>query len=80
LTATALLGRVAQLGPTARRARARTGWLSGEILFAGSFQLLRTLIEDDLVDKLRLKVPPIVLGAGKRLFGEISEKKPQAPR
>ena len=50
--------------------------LNGEIVVVASFQLLRTLIEHDLVDELRLKVYPVVLGAGERLFGETSEKKP----
>jgi dihydrofolate reductase len=50
--------------------------LDGEIVVPASFQLLRTLIEHDLVDELRLKVFPIVLGDGERLFGETSDKKP----
>jgi dihydrofolate reductase len=50
--------------------------VGGEILVLASFQLVRTLIEHDLVDQLRLKVFPVVLGEGDRLFGETSEKKP----
>jgi dihydrofolate reductase len=50
--------------------------LDGEIVVAASRQLVRTLIEEDLVDELRLILYPVVLGDGKRLFGETDDKRP----
>ncbi len=50
--------------------------LNGEIVVPASFQLVHTLMEHDLVNELRLKIFPVVLGAGGRLFGETSDKKP----
>ena len=44
--------------------------LAGDILVAGSGNLVTTLAEHDLVDEYRLMVFPIVLGTGKRLFSE----------
>jgi dihydrofolate reductase len=47
----------------------------GEIVVHGSARLVQTLLENDLVDELRLMVFPVVLGSGKRLFGDTSDKK-----
>jgi dihydrofolate reductase len=50
--------------------------VAGDIVVAASAQLVHTLIEHDLADELRLTIYPVVLGAGERLFGETSDKKP----
>jgi dihydrofolate reductase len=47
----------------------------GDIVVHGSAQLVQTLVKNDLVDELRLMVFPVLLGSGKRLFGETSAKK-----
>jgi dihydrofolate reductase len=48
----------------------------GDIVVHGSAQLVQALLERGLVDELRLMVFPVVLGSGKRLFGESGDKKP----
>ena len=50
--------------------------VDGDIVTLASFELVHTLLENDLVDELRLTIHPVILGAGERLFRETSETKP----
>jgi len=49
--------------------------LKGDILVSGSARLVQTLIANDLVDQLNLMVFPVILGSGKRLFGDTKDLK-----
>src|ERR1700694_1619522 len=57
-------------GDVAAQVKRLKAELSGDILVAGSAQLVRFLADNDLVDEYRLMVYPIVVGSGKRLFGD----------
>jgi dihydrofolate reductase len=49
--------------------------LDGDIVIYASYQLVRSLMDNDLVDELRLFVLPVVVGGGDRLFGDTSTTK-----
>jgi dihydrofolate reductase len=66
---TVIAGDVAQSVATLKRQ------LRGDLLVAGSAQLVEALVERELVDELRLMVFPVLLGAGKRLFGDSSKQR-----
>ena len=42
----------------------------GELQVIGSGELVQVLLRHDLIDRLRLKVMPVLIGSGKRLFGD----------
>jgi dihydrofolate reductase len=50
--------------------------VDGEIFVYGSGRLVRTLLDHDLVDELRLFTYPLVLGAGEHLLSGVSGPKP----
>jgi dihydrofolate reductase len=62
-------------GDVAESAKKLKDEVDGDIVVHGSVQLVQGLIEHGLVDELRLMVFPVVLGSGKRLFGETSDKR-----
>jgi len=61
-------------GSAAEEVSKLKGEIDGIIQVPGSLRLVQELMENDLVDELHLMVFPVVLGTGRRLFGETSEK------
>jgi dihydrofolate reductase len=57
-------------GDTVEAVRALKAAAGGELQVHGSRGLIQTLLAADLVDELRLIVFPVVVGSGKRLFGD----------
>ncbi|HEX2233828.1 MAG TPA: dihydrofolate reductase family protein [Thermoleophilaceae bacterium] len=48
--------------------------VDGVIQVPGSIQLVQELIENDLVDEIHFMTFPVILGTGRRLFGETTDK------
>lgn len=67
-------------GDAASEVRQLKQQVAGDIVVYASYQLVRTLLEHDLVDEVRLTVFPVVLGAGERLFGETAGQQPMRLR
>jgi dihydrofolate reductase len=62
-------------GDVAREVARLRDEIDGDIVVHGSATLVQTLLENDLVDELRMMVFPVVLGSGKRLFADTDDKK-----
>ena len=62
-------------GDAAEQAAKLKEELDGVIQVPGSLRLVQALLESDLVDQLNLMVFPVALGTGRRLFGEMDERK-----
>jgi dihydrofolate reductase len=67
-------------GDPLAEARALKERLAGDILVGGSARLAQALAANDLVDEYRLMVFPVVLGSGKRLWGDAERATPQRLR
>jgi dihydrofolate reductase len=62
-------------GDPAETVKALKDTQEGTLVVHGSAQLVGALLDNDLVDEFRVMVFPVVLGSGKRLFGDTSDKK-----
>ena len=63
-------------GDVAEAVTALKGEDGGDLLVIGSTELVRTLIENDLVDEFQLMIDPLLLGGGKRIFRDDGERRP----
>jgi dihydrofolate reductase len=63
-------------GDVSEAVEALKGEDAGDLHVIGSTELVRTLLEDGLVDEFRLMIDPIVLGGGKRIFRDDGELRP----
>ncbi|MDQ1696686.1 MAG: hypothetical protein QOJ03_2039, partial [Frankiaceae bacterium] len=63
------------VGDVAAAVRALKQTQAGDIVVHGSARLVQTLVDNGLVDELRLMIFPVVLGTGKKLFGETTDMK-----
>ena len=61
-------------GDVAAEVRALKERVDGVIQVPGSIRLVQELIEHDLVDEIHLMTFPVILGTGRRLFGETTDK------
>jgi dihydrofolate reductase len=63
-------------GDPGAQVTALSGQIEGDIIVPASFRLVRTLLEQDLVDELRVMVFPVILGAGDSLLGQLTDSVP----
>jgi dihydrofolate reductase len=63
-------------GDAADAVRGLKGEDGGDLLVIGSTQLVRSLVQAGLVDQFRLMIDPVLVGGGKRLFGDDGALRP----
>jgi dihydrofolate reductase len=63
-------------GDAADAVRGLKGEDGGDLLVLGSTQLVRSLVQAGLVDQFRLMIDPVLVGGGKRMFGDDGALRP----